>query len=87
MIRYGATVTVFPQGKPEQAAIGTVMIISENQRSIAVNFADKPAFVNMMKHGAFLCAAGVIMLALRDGADLPWIEVTSGSRVEIEVSQ
>lgn len=84
MIR-GSKVRVYPHGYPEQAAIGTVELISSNQLSIAVSFTDKPPFVRLM---AVLGPNGIYLLASRrmlNGVPWgPWEELTGQGHYEIE---
>jgi len=84
-MRTGDEVRVYPHGKPEQVAIGKVMILSSNRKSIAVGFPDKPPFViltdGIMVHPDF----GIVLMASRYDIG-PWIETFGGGHYEIEES-
>ncbi|HEY1897037.1 MAG TPA: hypothetical protein VGG62_12220 [Terracidiphilus sp.] len=82
MIHNGDWVTVYPHGKPEQSAVGIVSLISSNQRSIAVDFADKPPFISI-REGALIGPDGIMMLAFREAVG-PWVEMLHGGHYEIE---
>ncbi len=83
----GDRVRVYPHGSPDQAAIGVVMMISENQLSIAVAFEEKPLFVSI-EEGFFVGPYGIVMLAARyatpEGPIGPWVELDGRGQYEIE---
>ncbi len=77
-MKMGDVVTVYPHGKPEHKAQAKVLIISENQRSIAVGFRDKPPFPLATSMGMMIYPElGIVLLALRDGADCKSMEETT----------
>jgi len=86
----GQRVRVYPHGSPEQAAPGAVLIISANQRSIAVAFDDKPPFVIDRSGGMTLLRdeGKLVMLAMREEIGGrpwgPWVEHRGGGHFEIE---
>lgn len=84
----GQHVRVFPHGSPEQTAIGTVSLISGNQRSIAVAFDAMPpfAFQRCMPLVGIHPEQGIILLAYRHAVG-PWIELAGGGHYEIEEAE
>lgn len=85
----GQNVRVYPHGNPDQAADGTVMLISGNQRSIAVAFGDFPPFA--FRGGAQVAIHvefGAMLFATREELDGvpwgPWVELGFGDHYEIE---
>lgn len=83
MMTAGQKVSVYPHGKPAEAAAGSVVIISANQRSIAVAFEDKPPFCICKDGFTMHPQFGIIMLAMRESVG-PWIEMVGGGHYEIE---
>jgi hypothetical protein len=81
----GQRVRVYPHGSPDQAAVGDVLLISGNQRSIAVRFDHLPpfAFGPALPHIG-VSAEGIVLLAYRLEVG-PWIEVKNQGHYEIEV--
>jgi hypothetical protein len=71
----------------ERGAAAQVMIISDNQRSIAIEFEDRPYFAEVPfrvnRH-----TGRIVMLLMREASDGqpvgPWIELSSGGHYEIE---
>ena len=86
-MKTGDTVLVHPHGSPEQATVGKIVVISANQRSIAVAFEHLPpfAFETAPVIGIHL-EHGFMFLACREEAG-PWRELAGGGHYEIEVSQ
>jgi hypothetical protein len=85
----GQSVRVYPHGIPEQAVTGTVLLISGNQRSIAVAFGDLPPFAfERMPVVGLHPQHGAMMVAMREAIDGkpwgPWIELGGGGHYEIE---
>jgi hypothetical protein len=84
----GDIVQVYPHGHPDQAADGTVVMISMNKLSIAVSFGDKPSFASAHWKMASHPQHGIVLLAHRyavNGIPIgPWIEVFDGGHYEIE---
>ena len=89
-MKTGDRVKVYPHGSPQLVADGTILIISGNQRSIAVMFDDKPPFVvdqsgGMMIHRELF---GIVMMATREQLDGkpwgPWVEMKGGGHFEVE---
>jgi hypothetical protein len=83
-MKAGQKVRVFPHGHREQATIGTVAMISGNQRSIAVGFEHLPPFAFEQVpvvgvHPEF----GFMMLAFRFETG-PWIELAGQAHYKIE---
>lgn len=93
----GQHVRVYPHGYPQQAAEAVVILISGNQKSIAVQFDDKPPFVVVKDHH---CGGGttfapdmtqgdpwgpakVTMLAARYDQG-PWVEIFGQGHYEID---
>lgn len=79
----GDQVRVYPHGSPGEAAIGTVQLISCNERSIAVAFPHIPAFASPPigihpEHG-------IMFFAYRHEIG-PWIELMGGGHYEIEAA-
>jgi hypothetical protein len=90
MISKGDQVRVYPHGSPERQALALVVLISENQRSIAVAFGDPPPFVTARGGLMIHPAHGVVMLAGRATLEVggeawgPWVELSGGGHYEIE---
>jgi hypothetical protein len=84
----GEAVCVYPHGSPEQSAMGTVILISENQLAIAVGFDSVPPFAFRSGPVGFHPDHGVVLLAHRERIDGkpwgPWIELVNGGHYEIE---
>ena len=82
----GEAVRVYPHGSPDQAATGSIIMISQNERAIAVAFGDKPPFAKGTV--AFHSEFGVVFLAMRTTLNGetwgPWIETANGGHYEIE---
>jgi len=88
-MKTGDQVRVYPHGSPGKSAIGTISIVSANQRSIAVIFEDSPPFAVSGKVGvAILPGQGIVMLATRGELNGepwgPWIEFFGRGHYEIE---
>jgi hypothetical protein len=73
-VKQGDQVRVYPHGQPEQAARGTVVLISMNQRSIAVGFSDKQPFAHFDDPLPVHPEHGIVLMAVRYDAG-PWTEV------------
>ena len=83
-MKRGDQVRVYPHGSPDQTADGTVMLLSENERSIAVSFDHLPPFVFQKAPLIGLHPEhGVVLLAYRHEIG-PWIELAGGGHYEIE---
>lgn len=82
----GDTVRVWPHGDDASAAIGRIVIISENQRSIAVAFGDPPPFLQR-RDGPIAVhpEQGFMLVAYREAVG-PWVELGSGGHYEIEAA-
>lgn len=87
-MKAGDTVRVYPHGNESVAAPATVVMISENQRSIALGFGDPPGFVVSGGGAAFHPEHGMMMLARREELNGkpwgPWVEVFAQGHFEIE---
>jgi hypothetical protein len=89
-IRAGDQLRVFPHGDPTLAATARVLMISPNQRSIAVAFADKPPFATAGPSLAIHPDYGVMLFALR--AEIggepwgPWVELFGQGHFEMEAA-
>lgn len=88
-MKSGDQVRVYPHGSPGKVAVGTIAIISDNQRSIAVGFGDSPPFAVSGKAGVAIHPEhGVMMLAHRGELEGkpwgPWVEMFGGGHYEIE---
>lgn len=87
MIAKGDRVRVYPHGSPDKAATGVALLISGNQRSIAVLFEHLPPFA-FYSGPIAICDGGPLLIALRgelNGQPCgPWIEVGGGGHYEIE---
>ena len=74
-----------------QAATATVLMISKNQRSIAIAFDDKPPFAIARRGGHWLYEGRITMLATRaeiDGKPWgPWVELVDGGHYEMEQAE
>lgn len=84
-MKTGDAVRVHPHGHADQAAVGTVVMISGNERSIAVAFDEMPPFA-FSKAAPLIAVSpehGVVMLATRYDIG-PWIELAGGGHYEIE---
>jgi len=82
-LKQGDSVRVYPHGKPNVNAVGTIILISSNQRSIAVGFGEKPPFA-ILKNGITIHREfGVTLIAMRYGVG-PWVEIYGGGHYEIE---
>jgi len=86
----GDRVKVFPHGSPERSAEAVIMVISENQRSIAVAFQGRPPFI-VDKSGGMMVdreLGNIVMMATRGElhgkAWGPWVEMMGGGHYEIE---
>ena len=84
-MKQGDVVNVFPHGKPEQKALGTIVILSSNERQIAVAFDDKPPFATIHRDGMFLTRDGgkLMFFATREEVG-PWVEFMRQGHYEIE---
>ena len=91
MIR-GDMVRIHPHGDPAAVADARVMLVSANQRSLALEFEEPPPFtVPLQPKGALGRNGGnlhVIMLLSRHELDGkpwgPWVEIKGGGHYEIE---
>jgi hypothetical protein len=79
----GQKVLVYLHGEPRKAAVGTVRVISTNQRSIAVAFDHLPPFAFDNDVVGIHPEHGAMFLAFRQKAG-PWIEMMSMGHYEIE---
>ena len=90
-MKVGDKVRVYPHGSPAQAATATVLMISKNQRSIAIAFDDKPPFAIARRGGHWLYEGRITMLATRaeiDGKPWgPWVELVDGGHYEMEQAE
>ena len=88
MIERGDKVRVYPHGSPKLATTAEVLIISDNQRAIAVAFGDAPPFVTSKAGVAIHPEHGVVLLAKREILNGkpwgPWVETFGGGHYEIE---
>lgn len=90
MIAKDDVVRVHPHGSPDRSALAKVLMISTNQRSIAVAFDDKPPFAVDKSGGAAIHRdlGKIMMLASRSELHGkpwgPWIEMFGGGHYEIE---
>jgi hypothetical protein len=87
-VKIDDVVKVYPHGKPEERVDGRVVMISENQRAIAVALADPPPWWKpidglplILEHGFTLLARRVELNGQPWG---PWIEVFRQGHYEIE---
>jgi hypothetical protein len=80
----GDIVNVWAAGQPARKARATVLIVSSNQRSIAVAFEDKPPF---QIHDGWVIHRehGLTMFAGRDEPAGPWREMLQDRQFEIEL--
>jgi hypothetical protein len=71
----------------ERGAAARVVLISDNQRSIAVEFEDKPYFVEVPFH-VDRYTGRIVMLLMREAIDGQpiglWVELVGGGHYEIE---
>jgi hypothetical protein len=83
----GESVRVWPHGDEGKTAVGTVTIISENQRSIAVAFEHIPpfAFDNGPLGVGIHPEHGAMFFAFREAVG-PWIEIMGMGHYEIEAA-
>jgi hypothetical protein len=79
----GQNVRIAPHGKPEQAAVGLLGLISDNERAVLVAFDEKPPFVTLHEGFAVHPTLGIVMLLHREAIG-PWVEVFGGGHYEIE---
>jgi len=92
MLKAQDKVRVYPHGSPDQAALATILIVSDNQRSIAVEFSDRPPFAVDKSGGMMLHRehGTIVMMATRGELNGrawgPWIEMRGGGHYEIELS-
>lgn len=88
MIHKGDKVRVHPHGDETRVGIGTVLIVSENQLSIAVAFGDPTPAIDSMKGVAIDPEHGIILLAKREELNGvpwgPWVCIFTGNHYEIE---
>ena len=83
-MKNGDVVRVHPHGSPEMATVGHIILIAENQRSIAVAFDSMPPFAfQKMPLVGIHPEYGTVMLAYREAVG-PWIEVGGQGHYEIE---
>lgn len=88
-MKAGDAVRVYPHGSPAKAATAKVIMLSPNERSIALSFADSPPFAIVKGGGAAIHPEhGLMMLAHREELDGkpwgPWIEMFGGGHYEVE---
>lgn len=62
----GARVRVHPTGRPSDAAIGAVLLISANGRSIAIAFEHLPPFAFRNDAPFAVAGCGAVLLATRE---------------------
>jgi hypothetical protein len=86
VIKTGQRVRVYPHGSPAKAAVGNVVLISSNQRAIAVCFEEVPPFAFSQELPLIgIHPDGIMLLACRaDDALGPWVELASACHYEIE---
>jgi hypothetical protein len=81
-------VRVYPHGSPHLATTGKVLILSSNERSIAVGFEDKPRFAILREGVLIHPTEWIVMMAGREELNGkpwgPWIETFNGGHYEIE---
>jgi hypothetical protein len=78
-------VRVWPHGKVDQVAVGKVLLISSNQRSIAIAFDHIPPFASA-NGVAIHPDHGVMFFASRFDVG-PWIEMVGSGHYEIEIER
>lgn len=83
-MKQGDLVRVYPEGSPERAATGTVVLCSNNSRSIAVGLGDSPGFPVSGEGVAIHPQHGIMLLASREEPSGPWTELFAGGRFQIE---
>ena len=89
-MKTGDTVKVHQHGSPERSSEAKVLLLSENERSIALHFADKPAFVVDKSGGMAIHRDNGYLVMLATRSELhgkpwgPWIEIFGGGHFEIE---
>ena len=83
-MKQGDTVRVCPEREPNNSATGVILLLSNNARSIAIGFGDKPSFMAPIRDGMFVHPAyGAVLLATRmDGSRL-WTDCCSNTQLEI----
>jgi hypothetical protein len=81
----GDWVRVYPHDQPAQAGMGTVIIVSKNQRAITIGFEDPPLFI-IGDHIALHPEHGILLFATRESEDRDavWTEMPAGGRFVIE---
>jgi hypothetical protein len=86
VIKTGQRVRVYPHGSPAKAAVGNVVLISSNQRAIAVCFEEVPPFAFSQELPLIgIHPDGIMLLACRPDDPLgPWVELASACHYEIE---
>lgn len=77
-----ANVRVYPIGRPDDAAIGVVLLISGNLRSIAVAFEHLPRFT-FQNSPIAISDCGPVLLAMQDDTGV-WVDVAGLNYYNIE---
>jgi hypothetical protein len=79
----GDPLRVYPQGHPNKVATGEIVLLSENQNSLAVSFGEQYVpFINASTGMAIHPEHGKMLLLTRAGNT--WHDVFSGAHFEIE---
>jgi hypothetical protein len=78
----GDVVRVYPHGKEQHAVEATVIVVSKNERSIAVALGNIPPLWKSLGYTVHL-EHGVVLVAYRQDVG-PWIELFNGGHYEIE---
>lgn len=76
-------IIVAPVGMPDAAQPAKILMISSNQKSIAIAFEDSPC-ISPAKEGVLVGPWGATILATRKSTREPWKDIASGRLYTIE---
>jgi hypothetical protein len=81
----GGTVRVWPEGQPERAAVGYIVIISPNELSAIVQFSERPPFLAGRGFAVDPSTGHVVMVLARNVSTEPWHQLhePDGGRYEV----
>jgi len=79
----GTKVTIWPKGCPEAEVEAEIVILSDNEQSIALCFEDKPGWY-FAGVGFAVSAQGLMLLAYRERKGADWLDIRDGKPYTIK---